>query len=102
MLQDGGRDIDQRGAAPAISAGDAAAGDEQKRALLVSAEAAMLAKAGGILGLERVAHDMAVARHAVRIGPLVGPQGQCDLRGDPVGGPASARAGPTNVRPTQF
>ena len=72
MPQDGRRDIDQRGAAPVVSARDAAAGNEQERALLVGAEPAMLAKAGGILGFERVAHDMAVAGHPVRIGALVG------------------------------
>jgi hypothetical protein len=50
----------------------AAAGDEQERALLVSAEAAMYAKSDAVLWFERVAHDVAVARHAMRIGAVVG------------------------------
>jgi hypothetical protein len=50
----------------------AAAGDEQERALLVSAKTAMLAKAGAVLRFERVAHDVAVARHAVQVGAVVG------------------------------
>jgi hypothetical protein len=52
--------------------GEAGAGDEGERALLVSTEAAMLAEAGGVLGFERIAHDGAVTRHAVRIGAVVG------------------------------
>ena len=72
MLQNRRGDIDQRGAAVADARGEAAAGDEKERALLVFAEAAVLAEAGGVLGLERVAHDVAVTRHAVRICAVVG------------------------------
>src|SRR5713101_368067 len=59
--------------------GETAARDEQERALLVSAETAMLAKAGAVLRFERVAHDVAVARHGMIVGAVVGPQCQGDL-----------------------
>ena len=39
----------------------------------------MLAEAGGVFGLERVAHDVAVAGHAVRIGAVVGFEGHRNL-----------------------
>src|SRR6476660_5747809 len=71
MAQNRRRDVDQRGSAVAGARGEAAAGDEEERALLVFAETAMLAEAGGVLWLERVAHDVAVAWYAVRVGALV-------------------------------
>src|SRR5271169_5547010 len=74
------RDINERGTTAIDPRGKAAAGDEQERSLLVIAEPAMLAKAGAVLRLERIANDMAVAGYAVRICPLVGLQCQGDLR----------------------
>ena len=74
-------DVDQRRAAVMDARGKSAAGDEQERALFVSAEPAMLAKARRVLRFERVAHDVAVAQHAVRIGALVGFECQRDPQG---------------------
>src|SRR5215469_1317325 len=79
MAQGGRRDVDQRGAAVMGARRKPAAGDEEERALLVSAETAMYAKSGAVLWFERVAHDVAVAGHAVRIGARVGLEGQRDL-----------------------
>src|SRR5258708_12033919 len=80
MPQHRRRDIDERGAATPHPGDETAAGDEQERALLVAAEPAMLAEAGAVLWFERIANDVAVAGHAVRIGAVVGLQGQRDLR----------------------
>ena len=79
VAEDGRGDVDQRGAGVAGAGGEAAAGDEEERALLVFAEAAVLAETGGVLGLERIAHDMAAAGHAVRIGAVVGFEGHRNL-----------------------
>jgi len=51
VAEDGRGDVDQRGAGVAGAGGEAAAGDEEERALLVFAEAAVLAETGGVLGL---------------------------------------------------
>src|SRR5438128_7701630 len=80
MPQHRRRDINERGTAVVDSWDKAAPGDEQKRMLLVGAEATMLAKAGAVLRFERIADDVAVARHAVRISALVGPERQGDLQ----------------------
>src|SRR6516165_4501544 len=79
MPQHGRRDVDQRGPAAIDPRSKAAAGGEQKRALLVAAEPAMLAKASAVLRFERVANDVAVARNIVRVGALVGFQCDRDL-----------------------
>ena len=79
VAQHGRGDVDQRGTAVAGAGGEAVAGDEEERALLVSAETAMLAEAGGVLGLERIAHDGAVAGHAVRVRAVVGLECHCNL-----------------------
>jgi hypothetical protein len=50
MAQHRRRDVDERGARPMNAGGKTAARHEQKRALLVRAEPAMLAKAGHVLG----------------------------------------------------
>ena len=72
VVEDRRGNVNQRGSAMAGTRDEVAARDEEERALLVLAEAAMLAEAGGVLGLQGVAHDGAVAGHAVRIGPVVG------------------------------
>ena len=79
MAQHGWGDVDQGGAGVAGAGDEAAARDEEERALLVFAEPAMLAEAGGVFGLERVALDVAVAGHAVRIGAVVGFEGHRNL-----------------------
>ena len=81
MPQDCRRDIDQRRAAMSRPGDEPAAGDEQERVLLVAAEPAVLAKAGSVLWFESIANDVAVADHTVRIGAVVGPEGERDLRG---------------------
>ena len=60
-----------------------AARDEKERALLVDAEPSMHAKAGRVFELESVAHDVTVPRHAMRIGAVVGPHRNRDLRRRP-------------------
>src|SRR5947207_9223319 len=74
------RDVDERRTLWPDPGEKTAAGDEQERALLVAAEPAMLAEAGAIFRLERVANDVAVTGHTVRIGAVVRPEGQGDLR----------------------
>src|SRR6266571_3560247 len=74
------RDVDERGTLAPHPGDETAAGDKQERALLVVAEPAMLAEAGAVFWFERIANDVAVADHAVRIGAVVMPQGQGDLR----------------------
>ena len=70
-----------------------AAGDEEERALLVSPETAVLAKTGAILRFKRVANDVAVTRHAVRVGAFVVLEGQSDLHRR-----AGRQADPSQIR----
>jgi hypothetical protein len=68
-------DVDQRRALGIGPRGKAAAMDEQERALLIGAEAAMLAETGDVLGFRRIADDVAVAGNPVRVDAVVGLQG---------------------------
>src|SRR6516164_11190007 len=80
MPQHGRSDVDQRGPTIIDARGKTAAGGEQKWSLLVGSEPAMLAEAGAVLRLERIADDVAVAGNIVRVGAVVGLQCHRDLR----------------------
>src|SRR6516225_4658517 len=72
MAQGRRGDVDERRTVTISARGKAPTRDEQERALLVSAETAMLAKAGAVLRFERIADDVAMTGHSVSVGTIVG------------------------------